>query len=128
VTKQIVAIHSCVFLSLNVALRPSVRVEVNYETYAFCKTGEILIQLTPCIGVVLEVPQMFKKFPHFMEFHHRVHMNPPLLSIPSQIISFYAPPPNRFIYGIILIFSCYLYLGLPNDIFPSSFPTQTSLD
>ena len=115
-------------MSLNVALRPIFCIEVNSQTSAFCKTGEILIQLTPCIGVLVEVPQIFKKFPYLIEVHHRVHMSPPLLSIPSQIIPFYAPPPNRFIYGIILIFYYHLRLGLPNDLFPSSFPTQTSLD
>jgi len=33
-------------MSLSFALKPHVRIEVNYQTSAFCKTEEILIQLT----------------------------------------------------------------------------------
>ena len=53
---------------------------------------------------------------------YRIHKYPPPVHILSQIHPFHAAQPNSC--RSILILSSHLYLDLPNDLFPSIFPTK----
>jgi hypothetical protein len=54
--------------------------------------------------------------------HYGVHKSPPLLPILSQIDPVHTAP--FYISQIHFNFSIHLRLGLPNNLFPSGFPTK----
>jgi hypothetical protein len=55
--------------------------------------------------------------------HYRSHKRPPPVSILSQLDPVHPPHPTSW--RSILILSSHLRLGLPSDLFPSGFPTNT---
>jgi len=56
--------------------------------------------------------------------HHRIHMNPPVVPILSQLNPLYNPP-QPISLRTILIPSSHLYLSLSSGLFPLGFSTKT---
>ena len=65
-----------------------------------------------------EIPSILWK----QKVHNRVYKCPPSVPVLSQINSVHAPHPTSWRY--ILILSSHLFLGLPNGLLPSGFPTK----
>ena len=71
-----------------------------------------------CFAVSQEIPCILWN----LKVHYRIHKCPPPVPILNQLDPVYTPTSHRL--KVHFILSSHLYLGLPNGLFSSSFPTQ----
>jgi len=134
VTKLIVAIHSCANASKDLCSCRCMLLEPERShrdlLWDLCVlqdrrdsyiTNTMYLSLSWSSSDVQEIPAFYGSS------SPRSH-DPATSFYPEPDHSILRPSPQPIYLWHHFIFSYHLYLGLPNYIFPSSFPTQTSLD
>ena len=96
--------------------------KANYKfilTYLLTPWSRVLLEELTGFAANQEIPRILWN----PKVHYRSHKRPPPVPIPSQLHP--VPTTLSHFLKIHLILSSHLRLGLPNDLFPSGFPTTT---
>ena len=99
-------------------LEQSFRPTAPLQPYLLTPRSRVLVEKLTGSAASQEMPRNLWK----PKVHHRIHKCQQSVPILSQLHPVSIPPTSR---RSILILSSHLRLGLPNGLFPSSFPTRT---